>query len=124
MKIAEYNDMMSYLTRPDETEYEEVAMAGRIKKGADLIGKLIKKGTVKKGEAPKTDVNKVKKQKEFFDQTEKELAESGQIPVKDQTEKSNYRFTGRETEEDLYDLEEKGIITRDDHNVYSPRFLE
>ena len=69
-------------------------------------------------------LKKVKTQKESFDQTEKELAKSEQIPVKDQTVKSQYKFTGRETEDDLYNLEEKGIITRDDHNVYSPRFLE
>ena len=118
--------MMSYLTRPakPESEYEQVAMGSYIRGGKKLIEELIKKGKVKKGEAPKTDVEKVKTQKESFDQTEKELAKSEQIPVKDQTVKSQYKFTGRETEDDLYDLEEKGIITRDDHNVYSPRFLE
>ena len=89
MKIHEYNQMMKYLTRPAEPKYEQVAMAGPfIKGGKKVIDELIKKGKVKKGQAPKTDVNKVQTQKESFDQTEKELAKSGQIPVKDQTDLS------------------------------------
>ena len=35
-----------------------------------------------------------------------------------------YKFTGKESMKDLYKLEEKGIITRDDMNVYSPRYIE
>ena len=75
--------MMKYLTRPAEPEYEQFAMAGAIKGGKKLIEKL-----VKKGKAPKTDVEKVRAQKKAFDETEKELAKSGQIPVKDQTDPS------------------------------------
>lgn len=77
MKIAEYNQMMNYLTRPKEPEYEQVAMAGAIKGGKKLV-----EGLIKKGKAPKTDVEKVRAQKQAFDKTEKELAKSGQIPVK------------------------------------------
>ena len=83
MKIAEYNQMMKYLTRPAEPEYEQFAMAGAFKGGKKLVEKL-----VKKGKAPKTDVEKVRAQKKAFDETEKELAKSGQIPVKDQTDPS------------------------------------
>ena len=52
--------MMSYLTRPakPESEYEQVAMGSYIRGGKKLIEELIKKGKVKKGEAPKTDVEK------------------------------------------------------------------
>ena len=89
MKVHQYSEMMKYLTRPKESEYEQVAMTGPfIKGGKKVIDKLIKKGKVKKGEAPKTDVEKVQAQKKSFDQTEKELAKSGQISVKDQTDPS------------------------------------
>jgi len=77
MKIHEYNQMMKYLTRPAEPKYEQVAMVGKIKKGADLIKKL-----VKKGEAPKTDVDKVKAKVEADKKNIQELADEGQIPVK------------------------------------------
>lgn len=66
--------MMKYLTRPAEPEYEQFAMAGAIKGGKKLIEKL-----VKKGKAPKTDVEKVRAQKKAFDETEKELAKSGHL---------------------------------------------
>lgn len=69
--------MMKYLTRPAEPKYEQVAMVGKIKKGADLIKKL-----VKKGEAPKTDVDKVKAKVEADKKNIQELADEGQIPVK------------------------------------------
>lgn len=77
MKIHEYNQMMKYLTRPAEPEYEQLAMVGKIKKGADLIKKL-----VKKGEAPKTDVDKVKSKVEADKKNIQELADEGQILVK------------------------------------------
>ena len=80
MKINEYNQMMKYLTRPAEPEDEQVAMVGKIKKGADLIKKL-----VKKGEAPKTDIDKVKAKVEADKKNIQELAEDNQIPVKDET---------------------------------------
>ena len=38
--------------------------------------------------------------------------------------KKIYKFKGSETQKDLYDLEEKNIISRDDHNVYSDRYVE
>ena len=61
MKINEYNQMMKYLTRPKRSEYEQVAMVGNVKKGADLLKKLLKKGDVKKGETPKTNLKIAKK---------------------------------------------------------------
>ena len=88
MKINEYNQMMKYLTRPARSEYEQVAMAGAFKGGKKLIQNLIKKGDVKKGEAPKTDLGKIEKQVETDKRITKELAESEQIPVKDQTDPS------------------------------------
>ena len=36
----------------------------------------------------------------------------------------NYKFKGSESCKDLCDLEDKGIISRSDHNVYSPRYKE
>jgi len=73
---------------------------------------------------PKTNLqkvrNKVQKDKEGIQQ----LADEGQIPVRDDTVKSEYKFTGRETQDDLYELEEKGIISRADHNVYGDRYLD
>ena len=39
-------------------------------------------------------------------------------------EKSKYRFTGKETIDDLRNLEEKGVISRADHNVYGERYLD
>lgn len=77
-----------------------------------------------KGKAPKTNLKKIREQKKAFDQTEKELAKSGQIPVRDDTVKSEYRFTGRETVDDLRDLEDKGIVSRADINVYGDRYLD
>jgi hypothetical protein len=35
-----------------------------------------------------------------------------------------YKFTGEESLNDLYELERQGKITREDMNVYSPRYLE
>jgi len=35
-----------------------------------------------------------------------------------------YKFKGSESYKDLCDLEDKGIISRSDHNVYSPRYKE
>jgi hypothetical protein len=40
------------------------------------------------------------------------------------TPSKKYKFTGKESMKDLYELEEKGIITRADMNVYSPRYME
>ena len=37
---------------------------------------------------------------------------------------SDYEYTGEETLDDLYRLEEEGIIKRDDWNVFSPRYDE
>ena len=74
--------MMKYLTRPAKPEYEQVAMAGPIKGGKKLIEKLIKKGDVKKGEAPKTDVEKVKSKVESDQKNIQELADNNQIAVK------------------------------------------
>jgi len=91
MKISEYNDMMAYLTRPPRSEQQEasgeqLAMAGAIKGGKKLIQNLIKKGDVKKGQAPKTDLGKIEKQIETDKRITKELAEDNQIPVfKDET---------------------------------------
>tara|TARA_R100000654_G_scaffold74406_1_gene108699 strand:+ start:1654 stop:4542 length:2889 start_codon:yes stop_codon:yes gene_type:complete len=70
VKIAEYNQMMKYLTRPAEPEYEQLAMAGAIKGGKKLVEKL-----VKKGKAPKTDVEKVKDQTDPSLLTTEELIE-------------------------------------------------
>jgi len=38
--------------------------------------------------------------------------------------KSPYKFTGDETLDDLYKLEEEGIISRSDYNVYGERYLD
>ena len=102
MKIAEYNQMMKYLTRParSEPEYEQVAMAGAFKGGKKLIEKLLKKGDIKKGEAPKTDVEKVQSKVESDQKSIQKLSDNNQIPVKDQTVKSPYKFTGDETLDD------------------------
>tara|TARA_R110000765_G_scaffold420496_1_gene525557 strand:+ start:45 stop:362 length:318 start_codon:yes stop_codon:yes gene_type:complete len=35
-----------------------------------------------------------------------------------------YIFKGSETKKDLCELEEKGIISRNDHNVYSERYID
>jgi hypothetical protein len=35
-----------------------------------------------------------------------------------------YKFTGKESMDDLYELERLGKITRDDMNVYDPRYME
>jgi len=35
-----------------------------------------------------------------------------------------YKFTGKESMDDLYQLERQGKITRDDMNVYDPRYME
>jgi len=73
---------------------------------------------------PKTNLqkvrNKVQKDKEGIQQ----LADKEQIPVRDDTVKSKYRFTGRETVDDLRDLEDKGIVSRADINVYGDRYLD
>jgi hypothetical protein len=102
VKIAEYNQMMKYLTRParSEPEYEQVAMAGAFKGGKKLIEKLLKKGDIKKGEAPKTDVEKVQSKVESDQKSIQKLSDNNQIPVKDQTVKSPYKFTGDETLDD------------------------
>ena len=82
MKINEYNQMMKYLTRPKESEYEQVAMAGSfIKGGKKAIDKLIKKGKVKKGEAPKTNLKKVRARVQKDREALLELAKNEQIPV-------------------------------------------
>ena len=84
MKINEYNQMMKYLTRParSEPEYEQVAMGAPFKGGKKLIQKLLKKGDIKKGEAPKTDIDKVKSKVESDQKSIQELADNNQIPVK------------------------------------------
>ena len=94
--------MMKYLTRParSEPEYEQVAMAGAFKGGKKLIEKLLKKGDIKKGEAPKTDVEKVQSKVESDQKSIQKLSDNNQIPVKDQTVKSPYKFTGDETLDD------------------------
>ena len=76
--------MMKYLTRParSEPEYEQVAMGNYIKGGKKLLEQLIKKGKVKKGEAPKTDINKVQSKVEADQKNIQELADNNQIPVK------------------------------------------
>lgn len=74
--------MMKYLTRPKESEYEQVAMAGSfIKGGKKVIDKLIKKGKVKKGEASKTDLKKVRARVQKDREALLELAKNEQIPV-------------------------------------------
>ena len=104
--------------------YEDVRK--KLQKMGDVKQKINvpKEGDVKIGEAPKTDLKKVKSKVEADKKITQELADENQIPVKDQNVKSKYKFTGKETLDDLYDLEEKGIISRDDHNVYSERYLD
>jgi hypothetical protein len=71
--------------------------------------------------------------KERTDLIERKLKERGDFagggPIKKIAQKlikkpKKYKFTGEESLNDLYELERKGKITREDMNVYSPRYLE
>jgi len=50
----------------------------------------------------------------------------GYKKIEDMVDKMNqkYKFTGNESMNDLYELERLGKITRDDMNVYDPRYIE
>jgi hypothetical protein len=71
--------------------------------------------------------------KERTDLIERKLKERGDFagggPIKKIAQKlikkpKKYKFTGEESLNDLYELERQGKITREDMNVYSPRYLE
>jgi hypothetical protein len=71
--------------------------------------------------------------KERTDLIERKLKERGDFagggPIKKIAQKlikkpKKYEFTGDESLNDLYELERQGKITREDMNVYSPRYLE
>jgi hypothetical protein len=71
--------------------------------------------------------------KERTDLIERKLKERGDFagggPIKKIAQKlikkpKKYEFTGEESLNDLYELERQGKITREDMNVYSPRYLE
>jgi len=73
---------------------------------------------------PKTNLQKVRDKVQKDKEGIQQLADEGQIPVRDDTVKSEYRFTGRETVDDLRDLEDKGIVSRADINVFGDRYLD
>jgi hypothetical protein len=136
--------------------YEDVRK--KLQKMGDVKQKINvpKEGDVKIGEAPKTDLKKVKSKVEADKRITQELADEGQIEVNEETAsdmtefmkkndpegfkkiqkivddinnkntpvESPYKFTGDETLDDLYELEEKGIISRNDYNVYGERYLD
>jgi hypothetical protein len=71
--------------------------------------------------------------KERTDLIERKLKERGDFagggPIKKIAQKlikkpKKYKFTGEESLNDLFELERQGKITREDMNVYSPRYLE
>ena len=77
-----------------------------------------------------------KNRKEFLEKKLEEMEMSGdrrlmtpdEIEELEQLSKSKvygkYKFTGKESMNDLYELERLGKITRDDMNVYDPRYKE
>jgi hypothetical protein len=42
----------------------------------------------------------------------------------DKADYGTYKFTGQESMDDLYELERQGKLTREDMNVYDPRYME
>ena len=76
-------DVIDFPVKPKPPEGEPFAIGGRVKKLADLA----KKTKSKLGEAPKTDLKKVRARVEADKKSTEELAKSEQIPVKDDTVK-------------------------------------
>jgi hypothetical protein len=94
-------------------------------------------------QAAKKTMDKINTLKQEYKVLEKDLFEKKQLDEFDITNRTNnakggilkvaqklikkpkkYKFTGEESLNDLYELERKGKITREDMNVYSPRYLE
>jgi hypothetical protein len=89
-------------------------------------------------------MDKINTLKQEYKLLEKDLSEKKQLDEFDITNRTNnagggilktigkklikkskkYKFTGEESLNDLYELERQGKITREDMNVYSPRYLE
>jgi hypothetical protein len=94
-------------------------------------------------QAAKKTMDKINTLKQEYKLLEKDLSEKKQLNEFDITNRTNnakggilkvaqklikkpkkYKFTGEESLNDLYELERQGKITREDMNVYSPRYLE
>jgi hypothetical protein len=94
-------------------------------------------------QAVKKTMDKINTLKQEYKLLEKDLSEKKQLNEFDITNRTNnakggilkvaqklikkpkkYKFTGEESLNDLYELERQGKITREDMNVYSPRYLE
>lgn len=80
--------------------------------------------------APKSTKEVIKERADMIERNLKERGDfAGGGPIKKIAQKlikkpKKYKFTGEESLNDLYELERQGKITREDMNVYSPRYLE